>query len=61
MLNDGETLSKCLLNKRLSATNSYSQFELKSLDSEILRPMTAPKASKQQNMEDDFDSLWPSL
>ncbi len=62
MVNDGESLSKCLLNKRLSATGSYSQFELKNLDPDAMKPLTGGKAQKsQQNIEDDFDSLWPSL
>lgn len=52
--------TKYLLVKRLSATGSFSQFELKSLGS-LNTPIDEPIKAKQESPEDDFDSLWPSL
>ncbi len=62
MVNDGESVSRYLLDKLLSATSSFSQFELKSLHSGASQLHDMEKNTpKQQNLEDDFDSLWPSL
>ncbi|PIE43904.1 MAG: GTPase [Gammaproteobacteria bacterium] len=63
MINNGESVSKCLLKKRISATSSFNQFELKYLEtnSSVAQSPDTSDNQKQQSLEDDFDSLWPSL
>ena len=58
LLRDGREDNGQLLRK-LSATGSISQFELK-LQNTDLTSTGAPPSSADTN-EDEFDSLWPSL
>jgi cyclic-di-GMP-binding protein len=52
---------KCQLEKRVSATSSFNQFEL-SESSQLKNLADEPKAPIDVNTsEDDFDSLWPTL
>lgn len=58
LLHDGRE-DQGQLAKRVSATGSISQFELKLQRSE---PLASPNASAgHSTSEDEFDSLWPSL
>ncbi len=55
--------TKYLLVKRVSATGSFSQFELKGLTSLAapVQEQASTTTRKTGAPEDDFDSLWPSL
>ena len=57
-LSDTET--KCQLEKRVSATGSFSQFELSQTAHFKGEDILAKKETPQES-EDDFDSLWPTL
>jgi len=57
-LSDTET--KCQLEKRVSATGSFSQFELSQTAHFKGEDILAKKEASQES-EDDFDSLWPTL
>lgn len=61
MVNLSGKTSQYQLNKRLTATASFNQFQLKSSASNIAinKPEKAPE--KKENNSDDFDSLWPNL
>ena len=53
---------KCQLENRLSATGSFSQFELS--ESTSIKDLAAEAEKPEINIseeDDDFDSLWPSL
>jgi hypothetical protein len=53
---------KCQLEKRVSATGSFSQFELSEHAQINQSPDQKPQQdTRQHDSEDDFDSLWPSL
>ncbi|WP_250655006.1 hypothetical protein [Alkalimarinus coralli] len=58
LLNQQGQETKCQLNRRVAATGSFSQFELKVFSTANITE--APKVTKSSE-EDDFDSLWPSL
>ncbi|UZE96978.1 hypothetical protein [Alkalimarinus alittae] len=58
LLNQQGEETKCQLNRRVAATGSFSQFELKIFSGTAITEL--PKATKTGG-EDDFDSLWPSL
>ncbi len=52
---------KCQLEKRVSATGSFSQFEL-SEHANIKEPNQKPAHdTREHDNDDDFDSLWPTL
>ncbi len=51
--------SKVQLSRRVSATGSFSQFEINFLSQGMQQVQNELKASKAS--EDDFDSLWPTL
>ena len=55
------TETKCVLSKIVSETGSFSQFVLATTD--VLDSKTADldKAVNKVDIEDEFDSLWPSL
>jgi len=54
--------TKCQLSKRVTATGSFSQFELKFYSSQTSAVEEPPKNPlKTENQEDNFDSLWPTL
>jgi hypothetical protein len=55
-----ETESKCQLEQRVSATASFSQFEL-SKSVQITGKSTQNNKITAQDTENDFDSLWPTL
>lgn len=55
-----ETESKCLLEQRVSATGSFSQFKLSASEQMIGKNVPA-KMTMSLDKEDDFDSLWPTL
>jgi hypothetical protein len=55
-----ETENKCQLEKRVSATASFSQFQL-SERVQTLGENNQTNKSTPQDTEDDFDSLWPTL
>lgn len=57
--NDSE--SKCQLEQRLAVTASFSQFELSQKLSLIDDKDQTKDTHTQDDAEDDFDSLWPSL
>jgi len=57
-LSDAE--NKCQLEQRVSATGSFSQFEL-SESVQIMGKSAQANKSTAQDTEDDFDSLWPTL
>ncbi|MDX5298326.1 MAG: GTPase, partial [Gammaproteobacteria bacterium] len=52
-----------VLNRRVSATGSVSQFELKLLDQAEDKPRSGnePGARNKLPGDDEFDSLWPTL
>ena len=57
----GDTEGKCQLEKRVSATSSFSQFEL-SEHVHLQENNTKPTHDTQNhNSDEDFDSLWPTL
>lgn len=58
LLNQQGEETKCQLNRRVAATGSFSQFELKIFSGTGVSEL--PKATKASG-DDDFDSLWPSL
>jgi len=55
-----ETESKCQLEQRVSATASFSQFEL-SESIQIMGKSVQANETTSHDKEDDFDSLWPTL
>ncbi len=60
MVNLAGKTSQYQLNKRLTATASFNQFQLKSTASKI--SIEKPKTTKESPTSgDDFDSLWPNL
>lgn len=59
LFRNGRT-EECQLSRRVSATGSVSQFELRFFTPTQTEPEDYPSA-KAENAEDDFDSLWPSL
>ncbi|WP_166254247.1 GTPase [Marinobacter salicampi] len=59
LLHDGRE-DQGQLSRRVSATGSISQFELK-LQHNNLSANEAPVTSSKKASEDEFDSLWPSL
>lgn len=59
MLHDGRE-DQGQLSKKVSATGSVSQFELKLQNEQALTPTPTP-AGPSGASEDEFDSLWPSL
>ncbi|MCG8610983.1 MAG: GTPase, partial [Pseudomonadales bacterium] len=62
MIFENGSSQRCQLVKRVSATGSYSRFEIKYLDGMMPFSDPAPsKNTKSSTVEDDFDSLWPSL
>ena len=60
LLHDGREDQGHLL-KKVSATGSISQFELKLQSSAVLKGQNGAPSSKPGATEDEFDSLWPSL
>ncbi|MBK8970388.1 MAG: GTPase [Hahellaceae bacterium] len=60
MINERGHESKVQLNRRLAATSSFSQFEIKTVGSINADAPPSPIRTKS-SAEDDFDSLWPSL
>ena len=57
----GDTEGKCQLEKRVSATGSFSQFELSEhahLKEQNQKPV---HDTRNHDSDDDFDSLWPTL
>lgn len=58
LLNQQGEETKCQLNRRVAATGSFSQFELKIFSGNGVAEL--PKVTKPSG-DDDFDSLWPSL
>lgn len=60
MVNLAGKTSQYQLNKRLTTTASFNQFQLKSTTSKLAieKPKSAQPSS---NLSDDFDSLWPNL
>jgi len=58
LLNQQGEETKCQLNRRVAATGSFSQFELKIFSNAGV--LDTSKIVKNSG-EDDFDSLWPSL
>ena len=54
-----DTEGKCQLETRVSATGSFSQFELS--ESTHLKPEMETENLNKQSSDDDFDSLWPTL
>lgn len=50
---------KCVLEKRIAATASFSQFELS--DGVQLEKLAGASNTPVSDTEDDFDSLWPTL
>lgn len=60
MINDGEGETRAQLSRRLAATSSFSQFEIKTASAPGSVPPPAPTRTRGSS-EDDFDSLWPSL
>jgi hypothetical protein len=60
-LNQHGDETKCQLSKRVTATGSFSQFELKFFSKKA--PSSGEKESTRSSSasEDDFDSLWPTL
>jgi len=59
IINTGGRETKVLLAKRVSATGSFSQFEIKYLSPAMLQ---AEKEMRETGTsEDEFDSLWPTL
>ncbi|MFC3151964.1 GTPase [Litoribrevibacter euphylliae] len=60
MVNLAGKTSQYQLNKRLTATASFNQFQLKSTSSNI--NIDKPNTTKSSSpLGDDFDSLWPNL
>lgn len=59
LLHEGKE-EDCQLGRRVSVTGSVSQFELAMLSTRAAEP-TATAKKRAKNVEDDFDSLWPSL
>jgi hypothetical protein len=58
---EGDTENRSNLGRRVTATGSFSQFEIKlSLPEEAPAPSGKP-TPKKSDPEDDFDSLWPTL
>ena len=55
-----ENESKCQLEQRVSATGSFSQFEL-SESVKIIGESVQTNKTTSLDKEDDFDSLWPTL
>jgi len=55
-----DTENKCQLEKRVSATGSFSQFEL-SESAQFKGENMLNKTNSPKESEDDFDSLWPTL
>ncbi len=56
------TDGKCQLEKRVSATSSFSQFELSEHTHIKEQQQTKPiHDTRKHDEEDDFDSLWPTL
>ena len=57
-----DTEGKCQLEKRVSATGSFSQFEL-SEHAQLKQSQDQQPAhdTRQHETDDDFDSLWPNL
>ena len=55
-----EAENKCQLEERVSATASFSQFEL-SESVQIMGKNAQTNKDASQGTEDDFDSLWPTL
>jgi len=55
-----ENESKCQLEQRVSATGSFSQFEL-SESVQIIGKSAQANKTTSLDKEDDFDSLWPTL
>jgi len=61
LLHDG-CEDQAQLMKKVSATGSVSQFELKLFNAQVITGSTPPKTSTGGTTTDDeFDSLWPSL
>lgn len=60
VLRQGDREDNGQLSKRISATGSISQFELR-LQSRATEPDTGASGSGSNTSEDEFDSLWPSL
>lgn len=59
ILNKGGRETKVQLTRRVSATSSFSQFEINFLNSTML---TTEKENREGGTsEDEFDSLWPTL
>jgi hypothetical protein len=59
IINEGGHETKAQLNRRMAATSSFSQFELKSNEMQESEPPVS--ARNRSSVEDEFDSLWPSL
>lgn len=55
------TEGKCQLEKRVSATGSFSQFELSEHDQLKSHQLKTPHDTRSHDNDDDFDSLWPTL
>jgi hypothetical protein len=61
MVNLAGKTSQYQLNKRLTATASFNQFELKSTSSNINILEKTKTEKPSSSLGDDFDSLWPNL
>lgn len=60
VLRQGDREDNGQLSKRISATGSISQFELR-LQTRSAETDTGPAGPRGNTSEDEFDSLWPSL
>jgi hypothetical protein len=56
-----DTEGKCQLEKRVSATGSFSQFELSEHAHLKEQNQKPTHNTREHDNDDDFDSLWPSL
>ncbi|GLQ30618.1 GTPase [Litoribrevibacter albus] len=61
MVNLAGKTSQYQLNKRLTATASFNQFQLKSASSNINITEKSKTEKPSSSLGDDFDSLWPNL
>lgn len=57
----GDTEGKCQLEKRVSATGSFSQFELSEHAHLKEQSHKVEHDTRSHDSDDDFDSLWPTL
>ncbi len=60
IINERGQETRAQLSRRLTATSSFSQFELKTHDAQDIET-PPPVRGNRSAAEDDFDSIWPSL